>query len=221
MKDSYLSKWQQFIKMEDGKRWVVLSFQKHGLKRSTVVTCPKNDASGYLKGGSSCFRSKKIEFVFTGLSFTGSGRWTGGGLFLLSGWMALKHEGSWGRTRWRIRVQVQAGLFCHDQLVLSLPINHCFPFTHLPGSTPVVISGYRGDWLEHTSVSMREVILYLWRGVFWCFAGGKKLLHPGACRAVRVNRLLVVGRQRMAALLLLKGWSSHWRICQKTFIWHL
>lgn len=124
----------------------------------------ENDASGYWKGGSSCFRSKKIEFVFTGLSFTGSGRWTGGGLFLLSGWMALKHEGSWGRTRWRIRVQVQAGLFCHDQLVLSLPINHCFPFTHLPGSTPVDISGYRGDW-----GLIRKTQVFLWgKSFFTC-----------------------------------------------------
>ena len=44
---------------------------------------------------------------------------------------ALKHEGPRGGARGRVGGQVLTSLFCHDQLVLSLAINHCFPLTHL------------------------------------------------------------------------------------------
>lgn len=44
---------------------------------------------------------------------------------------ALKHEGPRGRAGRRVRVQILTGLFCHDQLVLGLPINHCFPLADL------------------------------------------------------------------------------------------
>lgn len=54
---------------------------------------------------------------------------------------ALKHKGPWGRARWRVRVQVLTGLFCHDELVLCLPINHCFPLTHLKRRQPVITNG--------------------------------------------------------------------------------
>lgn len=60
-------------------------------------------------------------------------------------WAPLKHKGSRGRARWRVRVQVLTGLFCHDQLVLRLPINHCFPLTHLHRRQPLITRGCRGN----------------------------------------------------------------------------
>lgn len=101
-------------KMEEGKRWVVsdyknavLSFQKYAWKRS-ICCCDK--CLFYTSGGvtfksmsvalcrliSVFQKKKKIEFVFTRLSLTGSGRWRQDGVKArgLLRWNQMTDKGS-------------------------------------------------------------------------------------------------------------------------------
>lgn len=106
-----------------------------------------------------CFRNNKIKsFVFTGLSLTGfSGGfscWTG--IVVLPA--PLKHKGPWDRARWRVRVQVLTGLFCHDQLVLCLSINHRFPITHLQRRQATITNGCQtSTGYIHTYKTLQEL----------------------------------------------------------------
>ncbi len=56
--------------------------------------------------------------------------------------------------------------------------------------------------------SFKDYSTYLHSGVFWCSVGDKKLLHPGAGKAIRMNgdeRGLLPARCQRAVTLLLLG----------------